>query len=82
MFLPCRPVVPSATGGMFHWVGTPQSVLINGRGFYGDCQFQPDTFAPAPCNVTAAIIPPGESPQQPQASLYNPGERMLAALTV
>ena len=54
--------------------GLPQSIIMNGQGFYGDCQLNPvNGAASLPCNVTAATVKPDESQQQPWASAANPG---------
>ena len=64
-----RPFVPATqthATGKWNWVGLPQAVLINGKGFYGDC----DLIGGLPvgagvaekdpsCNVTTAVVAPG-----------------------
>ena len=55
-----------------------ESTLINGQGFYGDCQLNPvvngtQGAASLPCNLTAVTVLPDESVQQPWASAANPG---------
>lgn len=65
-----RPFVPATqtlATGKWNWVGLPQAVLFNGKGFFGDC----DLIGGLPvgagvaeedpsCNVTAAVIAPGD----------------------
>lgn len=60
--------------GMFTWIGNPQSTLINGKGFYGDCTLNPGFGGgAAACSPSVFTVPPGRSPQQPWASALNPG---------
>ncbi|KXZ44185.1 hypothetical protein GPECTOR_71g546 [Gonium pectorale] len=62
--------------GSWNWIGNPQALLINGRGFYGDCPlFAPAGANPTPpvCAPTSFTVPPGRSAQQPWASNNNPG---------
>ena len=56
----------------------PQATLINGQGFYGDCQLNPVVAGnqgalSLPCNLTTVTVLPDESAQQPWASAANPG---------
>ena len=65
-----RPFVPatqSLATGKWNWVGLPQAVLFNGKGFFGDC----DLIGGLPvgagvaevnptCNVTTSVVPPGD----------------------
>ena len=40
VFLSSRPFdanKSNANTGMWNWVGNPQSILVNGKGFYQDC---------------------------------------------
>ena len=67
------------TSGAWQWVGLPQSVLLNGNAFYGDCKLQPfGGNATIPCNVTTLTVPPNESTQQPAATSFNPGMATLS----
>ncbi|GIL81975.1 hypothetical protein Vretimale_1452 [Volvox reticuliferus] len=62
--------------GAWSWIGMPQAILINGRGFYGDCQLFPGSggnSAPPTCMPSTFTVPPGRSPAQPWASNNNPG---------
>lgn len=60
--------------GGFGWVGNPQAVLINGRGFYGDCALGPaGNSTPINCSVASYWVPPGRTTQQPWASATNAG---------
>ncbi|DBA96798.1 TPA: hypothetical protein ACH3X3_012965 [Trebouxia sp. C0006] len=78
-----RPFVPASqtpATGQWNWVGLPQAILINGKGFYGDCDLIGGLSVGAgvaeanpSCNVTTAVISPGKSVQQPWASPGNPG---------
>ena len=55
--------------------GLPQSILMNGQGYYGDCQLNKAGGATLlPCNVTTVSVSPDESQQQPWASASNPGD--------
>ena len=64
-----RPFAPSkqtAASGKWMWVGLPQAVLINGRGFYGDCDLigglsNNDGVAKhsTTCNVSNSVVAPG-----------------------
>ena len=55
--------------------GLPQSIIMNGQGYYGDCQLNPAGGAALlPCNVSAVTVKPDESQQQPWASASNPGD--------
>ena len=64
----CRPFATNE-----QYVGNPQSVLLNGMGFYGDCALL-SFFAngTVPCNVTTVSVNNSASVQQPQASTTNP----------
>lgn len=56
------------------WVDNPQSILINGQGYYDDCKLrQGGTSQPISCNVTQTSIPPGRSLANPQAGQANQG---------
>lgn len=60
--------------GAWAWTNNPQSLLINGRGFYGDCAIGPGGSTALPnCTVPQYWVPPGRSTVQPQASAVNPG---------
>lgn len=55
-------------------VGNPQSILLNGNGFYQDCAINSITSTTPPaCNVTALWVPPSRSALNPFASSVNPG---------
>ena len=64
-----RPFAPSKqtpASGKWLWVGLPQAVLVNGKGFYGDCDLigglsNNDGVAThdTTCNVTTSVIAPG-----------------------
>ena len=68
-----RPFVPASqtpATGQWNWVGLPQAILINGKGFYGDCDLIGGLSVGAgvaeadpSCNVTTAVISPGRSTQ-------------------
>ncbi len=67
-----RSRLPSVTAAA---AGLPQSIIMNGQGYYGDCQLNPAGGAALlPCNVTAVTVKPDESQQQPWASASNPGD--------
>lgn len=52
----------------------PQALLINGRGFYGDCNLNAGgVTTPINCTVNQYWVPPGASAVQPWASAVNPG---------
>ena len=62
--------------GSWTWVGNPQSILINEKGFYGDCTLYPGGgggSAPPSCNASVFTVPPGRSTVQPWASDLSPG---------
>ena len=74
----CRPFDPDKitnTSGSFNWVGVPQSILLNGHGFYGDCALlDGGNFLVDPkCNVTRQWVPPGRSSVLPYNAPSNPG---------
>lgn len=59
------------------WVDNPQSILINGQGYYDDCKLrQGGTSQPISCNVTQTSIPPGRSLANPQAGQANQGRQL------
>jgi L-ascorbate oxidase len=72
-----RPFYPSFatnTSGAWIWADNPQSVLINGHGFFEDCSLGPaGNMVPIPCNVTTKAVPAGRSTQNPTTSEGNPG---------
>ncbi len=52
-----------------------QAILINGRGYYGDCTLNAGgVTTPTNCSVQNYWVPPGASAVQPWASAVNPGE--------
>ena len=65
-----RPFVPATqtlATGKWNWVGLPQAVLFNGKGFFGDCDLVGGLPVGAgvaeenpPCNVTTAVVAPGD----------------------
>lgn len=62
------------TSGSRVWVDLPQSVLLNGKGFYGDCALlQGGNSNPLMCNVTTASVPAGRSAINPQTTQANQG---------
>ena len=69
------------TSGSFNWVGVPQSILLNGHGFYGDCALlDGGNFLVDPkCNVTAQWVPPGRSSILPYNAPSNPGARSFSS---
>ena len=74
----CRPfdkkkVTPAS--GAWDWVAVPQSILLNGHAFYGDCALLEGTnTATAPrCSVQHQWLPPGRSSVLPFAPSTNPG---------
>ena len=74
----CRPFDPDKitnASGSFNWVGVPQSILLNGHGFYGDCALlDGGNFLVDPkCNVTRQWVPPGRSSVLPYNAPSNPG---------
>lgn len=75
----CRPFDSARVtneSGSWNWIGNPQAILINGQGFYGDCQlFAPAgaSTAPPTCAPSVFTVAPGRSVQQPWASNNNPG---------
>lgn len=53
-----------------------QGILINGRGYYGDCKLNAGGVNTAiNCSVDQYWVPPGASAVQPWASAVNPGVR-------
>ena len=76
----CRPFdvqKVSKTSGAWHWVGVPQSTLLNGHGYYGDCAVLSGSEAgavdPPVCNATLHYVPPGRSSVMPWQAPDNPG---------
>ena len=74
----CRPFDDKKvtnTSGAWDWVGVPQSTLLNGHGYYGDCALLggANTAIPPKCNVSLQWVPPGRSSVLPFASPENPG---------
>ncbi len=74
----CRPfdaAKQTNTSGGWEWVNMPQSTLLNGHGYYGDCaMLAGSNTAVAPkCNVTLQWVPPGRSSVLPYNSPSNPG---------
>lgn len=64
----------SPTSGAWAWVNNPQAILINWRGYYGDCQLNAGgVTTPTNCSVDNYWVPPGASAVQPWASSVNPG---------
>lgn len=73
-----RPFVPASqtpATGQWNWVGLPQAILINGKGFYGDCDLIGGLSVGAgvaeanpPCDVTTSIVSPG---RRIQVSLHH-----------
>jgi hypothetical protein len=61
--------------GAWSWVAVPQSILLNGHGFYGDCNMLAgsNTVVAPKCNVTTQWVPPGRSNILPYAPATNPG---------
>ena len=52
----------------------PQALLVNGRGYYGDCSLNAGgVTTPINCSVSQYWVPPGASAVQPWASAVNPG---------
>lgn len=72
---PFDPAKQTPTSGKFVWVGNPQAVLINGGGFYPDCNVNPTgVTTPVTCNVKYEGVPPGNSvPEIAYTSQLNPG---------
>ena len=53
----------------------PQSILLNGHGFYQDCALGPGgNTKNISCDVTSQWVPKGRSVQNPFAAATNPGE--------
>ena len=81
----CRPFDDSKvtkTSGSRVWVDSPQSALINGQGYYGDCNLLLGGNTKAPtCNVTVGSVPPGRSALNPQAAQSNKGGFFETSLT-
>ena len=74
----CRPFDANKTtntSGSWDWVNVPQSTLMNGHGFYGDCDLLAgsNTAIPPKCNVTLQWVPPGRSSILPYNAPNNPG---------
>lgn len=61
--------------GAWDWVNVPQSIMLNGHAFYGDCALlEGANTAVAPkCAVTHQWLPPGRSSVLPFAAANNPG---------
>lgn len=74
---PCRPFDSAKVtkdSGSFYWLGNPQSILMNGKGYYGDCALGPyGSSDPPTCDVSSQWVAGSRSPQQPEASETNPG---------
>lgn len=76
-----RPFVPASqtpATGQWNWVGLPQAILINGKGFYGDCDLIGGLIVGAgvaetnpPCDVTTAVVSPGRSPKGSMAAQFS-----------
>jgi hypothetical protein len=69
---PSLPLSPAVAADL------PQATLINGQGFYGDCQLNPVVAGAQgnlslPCNLSTVTVLPDESVQQPWASAANSG---------
>lgn len=62
------------TGG-WQWVDLPQAVLLNGHGFYEDCELlgAGNTATPISCDATQQFVPPGRSKILPFNDPTNPG---------
>eukprot|EP00884_Botryococcus_braunii_P009161 jgi/Botrbrau1/18246/Bobra.0844s0001.1 len=61
--------------GGWQWVDLPQSVLLNGHGFYEDCELlgAGNTATPISCDATEQYIPAGRSKILPFNDPTNPG---------
>ena len=71
----------TATSGSRVWVDVPQSALINGHGYFGDCNLlKGGSSIPPTCNITLASVPPGRSALNPQATQANQGASLTAFL--
>ena len=59
----------------------PQSVLLNGYGYYGDCALLAgsNTAIAPKCNVTLQWVPPGRSSVLPYNAPSNPGVHVKPA---
>lgn len=82
--LACRPfdaAKQTNTSGGWEWVNVPQSTLLNGHGYYGDCALLAgsNTEIAPKCNVTLQWVPPGRSSVLPYNSPRNPGVRVNPA---
>lgn len=77
----CRPFdaqkVTNASGA-WDWVNVPQSTLLNGHGFYGDCALLAgsNTAIAPKCNVSLQWAAPGRSSVLPYNADANPGEHV------
>ena len=74
----CRPFDPDLandTTGAWNWVGVPQSILLNGKGFFQDCNLLDgnNTSTDIACNVSTLAVPSGRSRLLPWASPSSPG---------
>ena len=58
--------------GAWQWIGNPQAVLFNGKGFAGDCAVGA-AGSKTTCAPKALAVPAGASALQPNASSDNPG---------
>lgn len=74
----------SPAAGGWSWVGVPQSILLNNRGFYGDCALLSgdNTMVPPKCNVSVQWVAPGRSSVLPYAGANSPGAPVLASLVL
>ncbi|GAB4813291.1 hypothetical protein N2152v2_000337 [Parachlorella kessleri] len=62
------------TSGAWSWADNPQSLLLNGHGFYQDCALGPGgNMKNITCDVTSQWVPKGRSVQNPFAAATNPG---------
>ena len=76
-----RPFVPASqtpATGQWNWVGLPQAILMNGKGFYGDCNLIGGLSVGAgvaeanpPCNVTTAVVSPGRRAPNSAAQFWS-----------
>lgn len=68
---PFAPVKQTPASGRANWVGEPQAVLINGKGFFGDCGLNGGLSVTTvgagaaeedpSCNVTTSVVAPGDN---------------------